>query len=84
MKTLSELLEVLGWTPRYLADYLGLNDRNVRRWVAENPDTPVPDNIYRWLYVLAEVHEMCPFPDGWVNHRDLRTAEVLASLSRPY
>jgi len=67
VKTVADLCHEIGWSLQHLAAHLNLNGRTVRRWA--DGTNPVPGNIYRWLYVLAEVHEMCPFPDGWVNQR---------------
>ena len=80
MKTLSELLTELGWSFRHLADELGVNERTVRRWSVD-PNYPMPSNVYAWLDLLAEPRRICPFPEGWVRHREALTMTVLPRLS---
>lgn len=76
MKTLPELLREIGWSPRYFSEYLGVNDRTVRRW-STDPLYPIPDNVYAWLDMLAEVRRVCPFPEGWMHTREPLTMTMV-------
>jgi hypothetical protein len=74
---LHSALEALGWSPAYLARYLGIGDRNVRR--ALRGDFPLPEAAMDWLgyltqpvgghppslEMIADRMAAQPLPDGW-------------------
>jgi hypothetical protein len=53
-------LALLHWSQRGLADILGKDERQVRRWAAGQ--YPLPDAIAEWLRRLAQFHERNPPP----------------------
>lgn len=60
---LREVLALLRWSQRGLADALGCDDRLVRRWASG--DGSVPPDVATWLEALAAAHERHPPPEGW-------------------
>lgn len=56
---LRECLELVGWSQRALADYVGINERQVRRWAA---GAAIPEPIAAWIDTLAQFHEANPPP----------------------
>jgi len=60
-------LNILGWSPRYLADTLEVNERGVWRWMNGQNDTP--ERVLSWLKVLADFRLAHPLPDGWVSEK---------------
>jgi hypothetical protein len=74
---LHSALDVLGWSPRRLAAYLGIGDRTMRR--AVRGEVPLPETAMDWLQYITEpiagrppfrevIEERLnnqPLPDGW-------------------
>ncbi|TGE01665.1 hypothetical protein EU555_03025 [Methylobacterium nonmethylotrophicum] len=60
---LREVLALLRWSQRGLADALECDDRLVRRWASG--DGSVPPEVAAWLEALADAHERNPPPAGW-------------------
>jgi len=58
-ETLRHCLEALAWSQRGLADQLGLDSRQVRRWAA---GAAIPPPVAAWLALLAAFHERHPPP----------------------
>jgi hypothetical protein len=54
-------LDALSWSGRGLADLLGVDERQVRRWAGGQ--YAIPDSIAAWLDTLARFHETHPVPD---------------------
>jgi len=67
MTQIAIYLDALGWSPRYLADILEVNERGVWRWMNGQNDTP--ERILSWLKLLADFHKAHPLPDGWVSEK---------------
>ena len=61
---ISIYLDILGWSPRYLADRLKVNERGVWRWM--NGQNETPENILAWLKKLASFHRANELPEGWM------------------
>lgn len=57
---LRHTLAALHWTQRGLADILGMDERQVRRWAAGQ--YPVPADIAEWLERRARSMEADPPP----------------------
>lgn len=57
------ILLALGWTQRWLADYLNLPRSTVQRW--GDGTARIPVNVAVWLLELARQHALIPLPDGW-------------------
>ena len=57
---LREVLALLHWSQRGLADATGVDERQVRRWAAG--DSPVPARIGAWLEKLVVYHTENPAP----------------------
>ncbi len=57
---LRECLALLRWSQRSLAEALGLDDRQVRRWASG--DYAVPPHIAAWLERRAEAMRADPPP----------------------
>jgi hypothetical protein len=55
-----ECLAALHWTQRGLAEIIGVNEREVRRWAGSQ--NQIPPNIAAWLDRLARCHEVNPPP----------------------
>jgi len=53
-------LGAIGWSQRHLADILGKDERQVRRWASGQ--YTVPADVGEWLERLAQCHEMLPPP----------------------
>jgi ribosome-binding protein aMBF1 (putative translation factor) len=53
-------LDAIGWSGRWLAAMLQVDERQVRRWASGQ--YAIPDNIGDWLETLADVHERNPPP----------------------
>ncbi|WP_288582331.1 hypothetical protein [uncultured Methylobacterium sp.] len=64
---LREVLALLRWSQRGLADALECDDRMVRRWAAGDGEIPV--DLASWLETLAQVHEAAPPPTTWRRRR---------------
>ncbi len=60
-------LDALGWSPRFLADRLGVNERGVYRWL--NGQNETPERILNWLKMLSEFQKAHDLPDGWVSEK---------------
>lgn len=60
---LREILGLLRWTQRGLAEALGCDDRLVRRWASG--DAAVPPGVADWLERIGAVHAACPPPQDW-------------------
>lgn len=58
-----EVLRLLHWSSRSLADMLGCDERVIRRWAAG--ENPVPPSIAAWLEQRAATHTAHPPPDDW-------------------
>ena len=58
-------LDVLGWSPRHLSDYLDINERGVWRWM--NGQNETPENVLEWLRLLVEFHQQNAYPQGWTT-----------------
>jgi transcriptional regulator with XRE-family HTH domain len=56
---LHECLAALHWSQRGLADILGMDERQVRRWAA---GASIPFAVAEWLERLAVFHENNPAP----------------------
>ncbi len=67
MTTIALYLDILGWSPRYLADRLEVNERGVYRWI--NGQNETPERILSWLQTLADFQKAHPLPDGWVSEK---------------
>jgi hypothetical protein len=59
----STQLLALGWTRRWLADYLAVPEATVRRWC--NAQGRIPANVATWLELRARLHRLHAFPEGW-------------------
>ena len=55
-----ECLDFVGWSQRGFADYVRVDERQVRRWAAGQYSIPEP--IAAWLDMLARFHEAHPAP----------------------
>lgn len=55
-----DALSTLGWTPSIIADQLGMNERQARRW--KSGENRVPDRVAAWLSDLAACHKARPAP----------------------
>lgn len=60
---LREVLALLRWTQRGLADALTCDERLARRWASGA--APVPPVVAAWLETLATCHADHPPPEGW-------------------
>ena len=61
-----DCLDALGWSQRFLADYLGMNSStSVNRYATGQAS--IPANLAAWLEYLAAVHDAKPLPDGWTR-----------------
>lgn len=58
-----EVLRLLHWSGRGLADLLACDERLIRRWAAGTNLIPVP--VAAWLETLASVHAKHPPPGDW-------------------
>lgn len=58
-----EVLALLHWSQRGLADILHRDERQVRRWASGQ--YPIPDPVADWLQRLARAHERNPPPADW-------------------
>lgn len=63
--SLTELLEIIGWSKGHLAHVLHCKQRSVLRW--SNGDFATPVNVRDWLELLAEHHWFHRFPKDWEN-----------------
>ena len=52
-------LDLIGWSQRWLANQLQMDERQVRCWAA---GATIPDRISAWLETLADCHERHPPP----------------------
>jgi DNA-binding transcriptional regulator YiaG len=57
---LRECLDAIGWSQRAFADYVAVNERQVRRWATGQYRIPNP--IAAWIDTLARFHEAHPAP----------------------
>lgn len=64
---LREVLHLLRWSQRGLADVLGCSDRLVRMWAQE--DAPVPAEVAAWLEALAAPHNSHAPPTAYRRPR---------------
>lgn len=55
------LLAEIGWSGRHLALRIGVNERDVRRWV-ENP-AKAPPGLVAWLELLVATLRNHPFKE---------------------
>ena len=60
---LRECLAALGWSQRGLADFLGCDERLVRRWAAGQ--LAMPPTVATWLEARARHAEATPPPVDW-------------------
>lgn len=60
---LRDVLSLLRWSQRGLAEALTCDDRLVRRWASG--DATVPPDVIEWLERLAAAHAALPAPTGW-------------------
>lgn len=60
-------LPVTRWTQRSLADGLGVDERQVRRWAAGT--APVPPRVAEWLEQVMACLEANPPPHSGARHR---------------
>jgi hypothetical protein len=58
-----ELLDVLGWSNRWLADYLDMPPTTVHKWGKGMQAIPAPVAV--WLERLAHYHAANQLPAGW-------------------
>lgn len=54
-----ECLAALDWSQRGLADLLGVQERQVRRWAQ---GARIPEPVADWLELLARFHKAHPPP----------------------
>lgn len=52
-------LDAIGWSQRGLAGWIGIDDRQVRRWAA---GATIPPPVAAWLERLAACHDRNPPP----------------------
>ena len=64
---LREILAMLRWSQRGLAEALGCDDRIVRRWASGA--AAMPADVALWLSRLAKVHAANPPPQTWRTRR---------------
>ncbi|AWN55016.1 hypothetical protein DK412_28175 [Methylobacterium sp. 17Sr1-1] len=64
---LREILALLRWSQRGLAEALDCDERMVRRWASG--DGEIPAALATWLETLAQVHEAAPPPTTWRRRR---------------
>ena len=58
------VLEAIGWSPKVLAEKLGMNSaRAVQRW--SFGQNPIPPGIAAWLMLVARTLEDLPPPADW-------------------
>ncbi len=57
---LAECLEQIHWSARQLARMIGVDERQIRRWLSGRGT--VPGSVARWLDGLARYHEAHPAP----------------------
>jgi ribosome-binding protein aMBF1 (putative translation factor) len=55
-------LSLIGWSQRGLAERLGHDERQVRRWCSGHHE--IPEAVANWLNALADFHERNP-PPPW-------------------
>jgi ribosome-binding protein aMBF1 (putative translation factor) len=60
---LRDVLTLLHWSQRGLADIMACDERLVRRMAAGAAD--IPPAVAEWLEKLAAVHEANPPPQDW-------------------
>lgn len=60
---LREVLALLRWSQRGLAEALSCDDRLVRRWAAGV--SGIPSGVATWLEALARAHAAVPPPGEW-------------------
>ncbi len=60
---LREVLTILRWSQRGLAEALGCDDRLVRRWASGNAS--VPPDVADWLEQLGQAMAAHPVPAAW-------------------
>jgi transcriptional regulator with XRE-family HTH domain len=60
-----ECLALLHWSQRGLADILGMDERQVRRWAS---GATIPEPIADWMEKLARYHERNPPPERKVQN----------------
>lgn len=60
---LRDVLGILRWSQRGLADALECDDRLVRRWASGAGS--IPPDVAAWLEALAAAHEAHPAPTDW-------------------
>lgn len=58
-----DVLRLLHWSGRGLADILDCDERLVRRWAAGSQ--AIPPAVAEWLNVLAHAHAANPAPKDW-------------------
>jgi hypothetical protein len=51
-------LTTIGWTQQMLADRTGVDERQVRRWLA---GSRIPERVSVWLAEVAAFHAARPF-----------------------
>ncbi len=64
---LHEVLALLRWSQRGLANALDCDDRMVRWWGAGHGE--IPADVASWLETLARAHEDAPPPTTWRRRR---------------
>lgn len=62
-RSLADILTLLRWSNRGLADILGVPEQTVRRW--RRGSAPTPEPVGAWLCALADAHEANPPPEEW-------------------
>jgi transcriptional regulator with XRE-family HTH domain len=62
-----QCLEMIGWSQRRLASYLGLHKTSVARWKAG--ETYIPNEVAKWLRLRARHDADHPLPQGWTFGR---------------
>lgn len=65
---LREILALLHWSQRGLADVLGCSEGRTRGWARGRP--PIPEPVAAWLERLASVHEANPPPRARPDHQN--------------
>lgn len=60
---LREILTLLRWTQRGLAEALTCDERLARRWASGAASVPL--QVAEWLETLAATHKAHPPPQGW-------------------
>lgn len=68
--SISELLEIIGWSKTMPATKLGIQPRSFARWVFGVGKYRTPPLVREWLEDLAQHHYHHPKPQGWKTEGD--------------